>query len=163
MVAPILVFAVGNESRGDDALAPILLRKLSAQIDPEEVELLEDFQLQVEHALDMHERKLVLFIDAGLDTKKPYNFFQIESGDTPVLYSHALTPEAVVSTFRQLYQKDPPPSFVMCIQGKNFELGKELSADAQENLDAALVASLKLLSKTDIKYWLEMSSSRAIP
>jgi hypothetical protein len=29
MTAPILVFAVGNESRGDDALAPLLLRDLA--------------------------------------------------------------------------------------------------------------------------------------
>ena len=28
MVAPLLVFAIGNESRGDDALAPLLLRQL---------------------------------------------------------------------------------------------------------------------------------------
>ncbi len=70
MVAPTLIFAVGNESRGDDALGPLLLRQLeswlAAEDHAEQFELLEEFQLQVEHAMDMKDRKLVLFIDAGM-------------------------------------------------------------------------------------------------
>jgi Ni,Fe-hydrogenase maturation factor len=52
MVAPNLVFAIGNPSRGDDALAPALLGRLNAWMESERLsehfELLEDFQLQVE-------------------------------------------------------------------------------------------------------------------
>ena len=54
MEAPVLIFAVGNESRGDDALGPLLLRELDAWLtaskSSEQFELLEDFQLQIEHA-----------------------------------------------------------------------------------------------------------------
>jgi hypothetical protein len=32
MVAPVLIFAIGNESRGDDALAPLLARKLHSYL-----------------------------------------------------------------------------------------------------------------------------------
>ena len=78
MAAPVLIFAIGNESRGDDAIAPLLLRRLGAWMEAEDIagqfELLEDFQLQVEHATDMVGRKLVLFIDAGMDTPAPYFF-----------------------------------------------------------------------------------------
>ena len=73
MTAPVLVFAVGNESRGDDALGPQLLRALEAWLrvgdETDQFELLEEFQLQIEHAMDMQNRQLVLFIDAGMDKR----------------------------------------------------------------------------------------------
>ena len=64
MTAPLLVIAVGNRSRGDDALGPALLDGLrdDAAIG---VDLLEEFQLQVEHALDLVGRRGVLFVDAS--------------------------------------------------------------------------------------------------
>ncbi len=34
MVAPLLVIAIGNESRGDDALAPLLVRQLQPMASP---------------------------------------------------------------------------------------------------------------------------------
>ena len=66
-VAPLLVLAVGNPSRGDDALGPRLLDALhaaGADLDGQ-VELLGDFQLQIEHVLDLRGRRAVLFVDAA--------------------------------------------------------------------------------------------------
>ncbi|HRG96608.1 MAG TPA: hypothetical protein PLR99_10185, partial [Polyangiaceae bacterium] len=55
--APLLFFGLGNPSRGDDALGPTLLERVGAALAPEiargEVELLAEFQLQPEHALDL--------------------------------------------------------------------------------------------------------------
>ena len=60
MTAGLVIFAVGNPSRGDDALGPELLARLSAWLESkgkqENVELIEDFQLQIEHALDLQDR-----------------------------------------------------------------------------------------------------------
>jgi len=66
-VAPLLVLAVGNPSRGDDALGPMLLEALHAEgIDGDgQVELLGDFQLQIEHVIDLRGRRAVLFVDAA--------------------------------------------------------------------------------------------------
>ena len=98
MTAPVLIFAIGNESRGDDALAPILLRGLDAWLQVEGISgccvLLEEFQLQIENTLDMQGRELVLFIDAGMNTAAPFAFYRAEASATPNLYSHALVPEA---------------------------------------------------------------------
>ncbi len=55
--APILIFAYGNVSRGDDGLGPLLLERIESHIDPQKVELLCDFQLQIEHALDLEGRR----------------------------------------------------------------------------------------------------------
>jgi len=63
MTAPILVFGYGNPSRGDDALGPEFVRRLEAccadAIACGALEVLTDFQLQVEHALDLQERAVV--------------------------------------------------------------------------------------------------------
>ena len=54
MVPPLLVFTIGNESRGDDALAPLLVRSLASVMEAAgRVELIEDYQLQVEHVTDL--------------------------------------------------------------------------------------------------------------
>lgn len=145
MTPPILLIAIGNESRGDDALGPLLLRSLQQQVTDERIEFLEDFQLQVEHAADMLERELVLFIDAGLDTPAPCSFYRARPDDGRTLFSHALTPGAVLATYAQVYRQTPPPSFVLCLRGERFELGEPLSALAEGHLAAAAAIMHELL------------------
>jgi hydrogenase maturation protease len=160
MVAPVLIFAVGNESRGDDALGALLLRNLDAWLIAskcsEQFELLEDFQLQIEHAMDMKDRRLVLFIDAGMDTVAPFSFYRAELNDEPVLYSHALVPEALLKVYAQFYQATPPDVFILCIRGERFELGEGLSPQADDHLDAAMEFSKMLLTKPFAVAWENM-------
>ena len=153
MLPPILIIAVGNESRGDDALGPLLLRQLNGHANPEQVELLEDFQLQVEHAADLFGRELVLFIDAGMDTTAPYSFHRAKPDHGRTLFSHALTPEAVLATYKQVYQAEPPPCFVLCLRGEQFELGTELGQQAKHHLQLALEFMLKRLQQATAPEW----------
>lgn len=138
---PTLIFAIGNESRGDDALAPLLLRSLEAELAtlPSQFECLEEFQLQIEHVMDMQGRTAVLFVDAGMDTPAPFAFYRIQADDSAMLYSHALTPAALLKVYAQCEPTPPPEAFVLCIRGESFELGEPLSAPATENLAAAQV------------------------
>ena len=150
---PILIIAVGNESRGDDALGPLLLRQLNEFTNPEQIDLLEDFQLQVEHAADLIDRDLVLFIDAGMDTPAPYSFRRIQPEDGRTLYSHALSPQAVLTTYVQVYQENPPPSFVLCVRGEQFELGAGLTRQAGHHLESSLKFLQQLLQQTHAATW----------
>ena len=160
MVAPVLVFAVGNESRGDDALGVILLRELGAWLmsnnASDQFELMEDFQLQIEHAMDMKERRLVLFVDAGMDTAAPFSFYRAQSNDDPVLYSHALAPEALLKVYTQFYRETPPDVFILCIRGERFELGEGLSSRSEDHLASAFEFSKTLLTKPDTVAWENM-------
>jgi hydrogenase maturation protease len=157
MVPPVLIFAIGNESRGDDAIAPLLLRRLGEWLEAEGItgrfELLEDFQLQVEHATDMVGRELVLFIDAGLDTPAPYSFYRAKGNDSRTLFNHAITPEAVLSTYLQVYQQTPPPAFVLCIRGEKFELGEAPSAEAEQRMELTMQFLQELMQKAEETYW----------
>ena len=157
MTPPILIFAIGNESRGDDALAPLLLRRLDAWLQAKgragDFELIEDFQLQVEHVTDMAGRKMVLFIDAGMDTPAPYAFYRAQASGSHALYSHALTPEAVLAVYPQVYREAPPPAFVLCIRGEQFELGAALSTATENRLEIAMDFMQSLLQQTEVTAW----------
>lgn len=162
MPAPILIFAIGNESRGDDAIAPLLLRRIAAWLESKDLtdrfELLEDFQLQIEHAADMAGRELVLFIDAGLDTLAPYIFYRARINDTRTLFSHAITPEAVLSTYQQIYRQIPPPAFVLCIRGERFELGEQPSPEARQNMESAIGFVQELMQEAKKSLWEKLST-----
>ncbi|WP_462320608.1 hydrogenase maturation protease [Halochromatium sp.] len=84
---PVLVFGYGNPSRGDDALGPRLIERLQGLQDRGQlpgVELLTDFQLQIEHVLDLVGRERVIFVDAAVGLSEPYRL-------TPVDWVHART------------------------------------------------------------------------
>lgn len=154
---PFLVIAVGNPSRGDDALAPLLLQRLREWVAQsgreDDIELLEDFQLQVEHAADMQSRELVLFLDAGLNTPSPYTLDRVQPHGSSALFSHALPPEDVLATYVQVYREPPPPSFVLCISGAAFELGAALSRHAAQNLEAAYACAVELMQGANAAAW----------
>ncbi|MDO8989797.1 MAG: hydrogenase maturation protease [Sideroxyarcus sp.] len=137
MFAPLLVFAIGNESRGDDALAPLLVRRLQSEAVGTQVEFIEDFQLQVEHVTDLVGRTAVLFVDADMSCAAPFHFSNISAAQDNSYTSHAMTPFALLHTFRQVYGTDAPPSYLMRIRGYGFELGESLSDEAAANLQQA--------------------------
>jgi len=137
--APVLVLAIGNPSRGDDALGPLAAQRLAALALPG-VEVLTDFQLQVEHALDLLGRSLVVFIDAAASGEAPFELRPLEPAADARHTSHSLSPAAVLDAYRRLTGGDPPPSRLLAIRGHGFELGAPLSDAAAANLQAALAA-----------------------
>lgn len=136
MIAPILIIGIGNPSRGDDALGPLLIERLAARL-PEDVELLTDFQLQVEYALDLQGRREVIFVDASIDAPAPFAFSPCVAAEDASFSSHALSPGAVLHAYLKLFG-EPPPAHVLAISGRAFELGEGLSEPARQHLDAAL-------------------------
>lgn len=138
--APLLVIGVGNPSRGDDALGPAFVeraqRALAAELAEGRVELVTDFQLQIEHALDLEGREEVVFVDASVSAAAPFTFAEAAPA-TPHGVTHAMTPGELLGTFRRAVGA-PPPAFVLAIRGERFELGDGLSPAAAAHLDAAL-------------------------
>lgn len=137
MTAPLLVFAIGNESRGDDALAPLLVRQLQADGITDRVEFIEDYQLQVEHVTDLRGRSAVLFVDADISCDAPYHFSEITAAQDNSYTSHAMTPFALLHAYRQVYGSDAPGCFLLRVRGYGFELGESLGNEASANLQNA--------------------------
>jgi hydrogenase maturation protease len=153
------VLAIGNPSRGDDALGPMLLARaeieLAAEIDAGEVELLTDFQLQIEHALDLTGRAEVLFVDASVRAAPPYALEPLEAAPDASISSHALSPAAVLETHRRVVGP-PPPARVLAVRGESFELGEPLSAAAALHLEAAVGALTRHFGHPDAARALEI-------
>ncbi len=133
----LLIIGIGNPSRGDDALGPLLIERLEA-LPGADVELLTDFQLQVEYALDLQGRRQVVFVDASLDAVAPFTFTPVVAEADASYSSHELSPGAVLHAHEKLYG-EPPPAHVLAIRGETFELGEGLSAAAAAHLEAALL------------------------
>ncbi|HTY02601.1 MAG TPA: hydrogenase maturation protease [Rhodocyclaceae bacterium] len=137
MTAPTLIFAWGNPSRGDDALGPRFIERVEALQLPG-VQCLTDFQLQVEHALDLQDRRRVLFVDASVNALAPFEVNTIAPAQDATFTTHAMSPQAILQVFRDLQAEEPPPAWLMAIRGSTFELGEPLSASAEAHLDAAV-------------------------
>ena len=155
--APLLILACGNPSRGDDALGPRLLELLETDRDagriPARFETLTDYQLQIEHALDLEGRSLVLFVDAAVSCTPPFEFTVLQPAQDRSYSSHALSPAAVLAVYAQITSTVPPPAFQLAIPGLQFELGEGLSPMAESHLEAAHGFVFGLLRHSDPDSW----------
>jgi hydrogenase maturation protease len=141
--APLLVFACGNPSRGDDALGPVFLevfdfgRSASQRTLGGTIDLLCDYQLQVEHILDLRGRRQIVFVDASTSVSAPFAWQDLEPQRDVSYSSHAVSPRALLQAFADVFGYYPPPAKMLAIRGYGFELGEGLSPEAKRNLNDA--------------------------
>lgn len=156
MSARIVLFGYGNPSRGDDALGPALLACTTVWLaeHPEaDVTLVEDFQLQVEHALDVNQADLVLFVDADAQGPAPFHLERVQPARDSSYTTHELSPAAVLHVAREMSGRLPPPAWVLGVRGEQFALGDPLSEPAQSNLAAAWTEVRELLMHPSVDAW----------
>ena len=154
----VVVLGCGNPSRGDDALGPALMARLAAwchRHPNRSVEGLEDFQFQVEHALDIQGRQLVLFIDAAASGPIPYALRPVAPALAISASTHALSPSGVLKAFLTLACGPLPPTFSLEVRGHAFDLGEELSPQARLNLEAAWALIEELLEAPSADGWMD--------
>jgi hydrogenase maturation protease len=146
-VGRVLILACGNPSRGDDALGPLLIDRLSRDPDLARcgIETLTDFQLQIEHVLDLQGRERVIFVDAAASGPEPFAFLPLRPSPEVSFSTHALAPGALLTLFRQVTGQTPPPARLLAIRGYGFALGAPLSEHASDNLDRAARFLIRLL------------------
>lgn len=147
MTKPILVFGYGNPSRGDDAVGPLVLDYLAEHLDLPRIELLSDFQLQIEHALDLQDRELVIFVDAAENCPDSFTYTPLSPAQDRSYSSHALSPAALLSVYQSVSKQPIPPCFLLSIQAEAFELGTGLSERCRANLQHACRFLEKLLTQ----------------
>jgi hydrogenase maturation protease len=157
-----LLFAYGNLSRGDDALGPLLLEFVESRFDLTDIDLLVDFQLQIEHALDLVNRQLVLFIDASKACNKGFDFVELKPAKDSSYTTHAMSPSAVLAVYQSVKHQAPPPCFLLAIQGEGFELGAILSPLAEQNLAFATEFMEQLLAKPDADEWRQLARANGV-
>ena len=150
----MLVLGYGNLSRGDDALGPLVIEYIEQNLQVPGLEVITDFQLQIEHALDLEGRGLVLFIDASVVCTEACSLTKLIPEKDKSYTTHAMSPASVLAVYQNVMHKEPPPCFLLSIQGLEFELGSDLSERAERNLAVAIALTADLLQKPKLDYWL---------
>jgi hydrogenase maturation protease len=139
--ADTLIFTYGNPSRGDDALGPAMFdllqlhKRETNRLD--DIDLLTDFQLQIEHALDLKDRQLVVFVDAGISCSEPFEVRKLGAERDDSFTTHAMSPAAVLAVYQQINQQKPPPAYLLTIRAYEFGLGLPMTEKARVNLQKA--------------------------
>ncbi len=131
----LLLIGYGNPGRGDDGLGPALARRIAAHRLPG-VSVDIDYQLSVDHALAVSAAATVLFADAALDATDAFYLRPVPDNAT-TLGSHAVTPSAVLSLARLLFDACPA-GYIIGLRGAAFgNIAEGLSPTAQDSLDRA--------------------------
>lgn len=139
VVAPVLVFGWGNLSRGDDALGPLCVERLRSLAGPDAgIEFLDDYQLQVEHALDLVGRSRVLFVDASRSATAPFEVLPVLPRQDASFTTHAMSPQALLQVYADVHGAAPPSCTLLAISAASFALGEPPSAQALAHLEAAV-------------------------
>lgn len=147
----VVVFGYGNPSRGDDALGPALLERIAQAVPlhPEwpALTLIEDFQLQIEHSLDLESQDIALFIDADVGCMPPCVLEALTPEQDTSYTTHAMTPNAVLAVYEKVQGARPPPAFVLRIRGESFGLGEGMSGSGEAHLAAAEQVAFRFLAQ----------------
>lgn len=153
----VVVFGIGHPERGDDAVAPTLIRRLrsSTFVSHWWLTLVDDVQLQIEHALDLQLSDLALFIDARNDAPPPFVLREVVTppGHRITAMARSLEPRDVLHTLSTIGRRPAPPSFVLTVRGEQFDIGAGLSSTANTHLEAAGELLDQLLCTPDADHW----------
>ena len=137
----------GNPGRGDDAAGPTLAEKVE-EWDLPHVSVVSDYQLNIEHAADVAESGLALFIDAAVDAPEPWELRILEPVNRNDFTTHAMLPETVLETCVSVYGARPP-AFVLAVRGENFELGAQPSDAYLRRIESASALLSDILRAAD--------------
>ena len=148
----ILLIAYGNPGRQDDGLGPELAERL-AKLQLANIEIDSDYQLTVEHALDISRVDVVIFVDATKEDIEPYYFRPLtfdESATDLGFSTHSISPQAVLKLSDELFASKAK-AYILGIRGYEFlQIEEGLSALAISNLNQAEMFIKTLLQSGDI-------------
>ena len=132
----ILVLGYGNPGRGDDGLGPAVAVAID-QLGLRNVTAYDNYQLNIEDAMEVAEHDVVWFVDAAKTGPSPYSVSGLAPVGTVDFTSHIMRPQTVLAIAQQCYGK-VPPAFLLGIRGYAFEFVEELTPGAADNLRTAL-------------------------
>jgi len=132
----VLVLGYGNPGRQDDGLGPAMVAAI-AELGKPNVTAFDNYQLNIEDAMDVAQHDVVWFVDASKSGVSPFVIRDVAPALTIDFTSHIVRPEAILAIAQQLYGA-APQAHMLAIRGYAFEFIEELTAGAVHNLRAAV-------------------------
>ncbi len=97
----------------------------------------ENYQLNIEDALDVADHDVVWFVDAAKTGPSPFAVQKLEPNPSLEFTSHLVRPESVLAMAHQYYGA-APEAFLLGIRGYEFEFVEALTPAAADNLRLAV-------------------------
>ena len=132
----VLVLGYGNPGRQDDGLGPAAVAGIDNLGWPN-LTAFDNYQLNIEDAIDVAAHDVVWFVDATKVGPSPYTVSEVVPSHSIAFSSHIVRPEAILAIAHQYYGA-APQAFMLAIRGYGFEFVEALTPHATANLDAAL-------------------------
>lgn len=135
----ILVYGYGNPGREDDGLGPLFIDSLEKSECPLEsrIELHSSYQLNIEDALLVSGKDLVIFVDASREDIDDFSFSEVQAASRLSFFTHGLEAGDVLGLASKLYNRRPA-AYLLGIKGYSWEPVESLTPGARENLQKAL-------------------------
>ncbi len=141
----MLIIGYGNPLRGDDALGWRVTQRLRDLVTDPEVEILTLHQLLPELMDTLSRAERAIFIDAAAEGSPGE---VVERALTPAVtaasFTHAATPEALLTGARLLYGSAPEGAMIS-VAGADFSLGAGLSEAVGAQVDRVVAMVLRRL------------------
>ena len=132
----ILVLGYGNPGRQDDGLGPAVAAGIDRLGWPD-LTAYDNYQLNIEDALEVAAHDVVWFVDASKVGQSPYEVRDVAPSDSIEFTSHLVRPEVILSIARRYYG-GAAQAFLLGVRGYEFAFVEELTPQADANLQAAL-------------------------
>ncbi len=137
----ILIYAYGNPGRQDDGLGNAVIELMEVWKQKKQLDYLyldANYQLNVEDATEMHDKDLVIFIDASMeDDIGEYGITKVYPSDKLEFSMHATSPGYIVYLSEHIYGCSPP-TYLMHIKGYEWVFNEPMTKKAEQNLYKAL-------------------------
>ena len=141
----ILIIGIGNSGRKDDGLGWLMLDFIEEHFPA--IDICYRYQLQIEDAEMISTYSNVIFIDATKEeTSRGFYFKLCEPNQGHSISSHSLSPETVLYLEHSLYNRKPL-TYILGIQGYEWDLSQKVSLNAITNLNKAERFILKNIDK----------------
>ena len=144
----VLLLCYGNPGRLDDGLGAAFAARLQDSV-PENTTVEVDYLLTVEHATNIAENAVVIFVDAALNGPEPFSFERIEPRPIQAFSTHIVEPGNLLQLAKDLFSAKTE-GYCLGIRGYEFDdFGEDLSPGAERNLTAAVAFAQELIRSGD--------------
>lgn len=153
----LVVFAWGNTSRGDDAAGPVLAERLRA-LDAPGLVVIEDMQLQIEHAADIVAGVPVLFIDASVAIAEGFAVEKLSPDPDPSVTTHAVSPRALLQLYETAMRTPAPTAWQLHVAGQAFGLGEGQGPESRAATEDAWHFLADLLRRSPARWAADLAA-----
>lgn len=136
----ILVYGYGNPGRQDDGLGKVLIDKAELWVEKERlpnITLDVNYQLQVEDITNMHDKDVIIFVDASMEESVEHFLITPLHADEQDTFSmHAISPAYLLALCQKIYGHYPP-AYMLHIRGYEWNINENITPTALQNLENA--------------------------